>query len=83
MLSEETLSLIENRSDAATPGPWISFVEGRDHDSGGSIIRAGKMDFEIPFITAADQDFIAGAREDIPMLTSEVRRLQKIVEGRR
>ena len=75
MLPAERLKDILARCDAASPGPWQSFVEGRDHFSGSSFVRTGAADIELSGATVADQDFIAGARQDIPLLVWEIRRL--------
>lgn len=81
-MSEQELDRIEARARAATPGPWVSFVEGRDHTSGSSFIKtrsaagARGADIELSGATAADQDFIANARHDIPVLLDEIRRLR-------
>lgn len=79
-LSEAELAAIGARCEAATPGPWKSFIEGRDHWSGDSFIMRGTNEsrHEDLFISPAsvvDQDFIAAARQDIPRLIREVRRL--------
>ena len=71
----EWVRAIEARANAATPGPWISFVEGRDFTSGSSFIRTGLGDIELIGAAVADQDFIAHARQDILALIQEVRRL--------
>lgn len=73
-LTEEYLVNIENRLKAATPGPWTSFVEGRDHTSGSSFIRTSGSDIELSGATVADQDFIAHARQDLEVLLAEIRR---------
>jgi hypothetical protein len=73
-LREDHLAKIERRLKAATPGPWTSFVEGRDHASGSSFIRTAGGDIELSGATIADQDFIAHARQDIEFLLAEVRR---------
>ncbi|MGG6463587.1 hypothetical protein, partial [Solilutibacter silvestris] len=77
------LQEIEARLQATTSEPWKSFVEGRDHTSGDSFIQTGESD-DSPDIyltgaTLADQDFIAHARQDIPELISEIRRLQALI----
>ena len=77
----QELAEIESRCLAATKGPWQSFIEGRDHLSGDSFIRTGGMDNDSPDLylaggTLHDQDFIAHARQDIPRLVAEVRKLQ-------
>ena len=41
------LDEIEERAAAATPGPWTSFVEGRDHASGDDFVRTGGMDMYV------------------------------------
>jgi hypothetical protein len=40
-MDEARLSALERLERAATPGPWVSSVEGRDHHSGDSVILAG------------------------------------------
>ncbi len=75
-LTNADLDQIEARLLAATPGPWKSLVEGRDHTSGSSFIQTPASDIEPSGATAADQDFIAHARQDLPKLLAEVRRLR-------
>lgn len=65
-LTEEELRKIDMRCEAATKGPWQSFVEGRDHQSGSDFIQTAGEDIELTGATTADQDFIAHARQDIP-----------------
>jgi len=83
-LTEEELYAIEERCAAATPGPWTSFIEGRDHTSGDSVIKTGGSDIYILPVPNSeqpgDQDFIASARQDIPRLIAEVRRLRLLVD---
>lgn len=72
---------IERLCSGATPRPWQSFVEGRDHSSGSSFIRTGSPDhrgedIELSGATAADQDFIASARQCVPALIAEIRALR-------
>lgn len=83
-MDDQLLMEIEARLAAATKGPWQSFVEGRDHLAGDSFIRTGGMDNDSPDIylsggTLQDQDFIAHARQDIPTLLAEVRRLRSLL----
>jgi len=70
------------RCDAATAGPWRSFIEGRDHLGGDNFILTGieNQDIELLGASRADQDFIANARQDVPRLVAEVRHLKKIAE---
>jgi hypothetical protein len=76
-LTDEYLQSVEDRAKAATPGPWVSFVEGRDHTSGSSFVRTAGDDIELSGASAADQDFIAHSRQDIPQLVAEIRRLRE------
>jgi len=83
-MTNDQLSDIEQRCNAATSGPWQSFIEGRDHSSGSSFIRTGGLDNSSPDIelygaSHADYDFIAHARQDIPALLSQIRRVQEAV----
>ena len=66
-MTEDELTEIAHRASAARSGPWVSYVEGRDHHGGAGV-------------PIADQDFIASARQDIPRLVAEIRRLRKVVE---
>jgi hypothetical protein len=75
-LSLETLAEMEKRCSEATPGPWQSWVEGRDHYAGDSFIRTDGEDIYLSGATVADQDFIAHARQDVPRLIAEVRALR-------
>ena len=84
LLSDEELAAISKRADAAQPGPWRSFVEGRDHTSGSSFIMtcdkgSRGTDIELTGATAADQDFIAAARQDVPLLLADVRALRSML----
>lgn len=65
----------------ATPSPWTSYIEGRDFDSGSSFIMTGEKesrDYDIEFISIKpeDQDFIAMARNVIPLLINEIIKLK-------
>jgi hypothetical protein len=75
-ISAELLDAIERRCAAATPGPWKSYVEGRDHTSCDSFIKTGCDDIYLTGASLADQDFIAHARQDIPALIEEIRALR-------
>ena len=81
-MTDEELRLIRLRCEAASPGPWRSFVEGRDHTSGSSFIMVGeggdrRDDIELTGAAIADHDFIAHARQDIPRLLEEIDRLRR------
>jgi len=76
---------ISNVYNNATRGPWKSYIEGRDHESGSSFIMTGQednRDYDIEFISVKneDQDFIAMARNVIPELVEEIKRLQKLLD---
>jgi hypothetical protein len=86
-LRDDELAEMSTRCDGATPPPWRSFVEGREHTSGSSFIKRGEgavlhEDIELTGATVADQDFIAHARQDVPRLVSEVLRLRCILTDR-
>lgn len=80
-LSIEALAEIEERCGRATPGPWKSYVEGRDHTSGDSCITTSGEDIYLDGASMEDQDFIASARQDVPALIGEIRRLQKLIQS--
>jgi hypothetical protein len=84
---------MKHRYQATSIAPWVTFVEGRDFELGGSsFIMTGipkgeniwgenrGEDIYISGGTVADQDFIAHARQDIPMLIAEIERLKKLVK---
>lgn len=82
-LTDEELDEIERRCSAARPARWTSFVEGRDHFGGSNMIRVtddddSQPDIELIGATVEDQDFIAHARQDVPRLLIEVRRLRAL-----
>jgi len=76
MLSRNALDEIERRCAATTPGPWQSMVEARGRFSGSDFIQTGGNDIYLTGATMADQDFMASAKQDIPLLIAEVRSLQ-------
>ncbi|CAN7692797.1 hypothetical protein [Mesorhizobium sp. LjNodule214] len=83
-LSELELQEMEARVAAAQTGPWKSWVEGRDFLGGSNFIQTGEGtdrgdDIELSGATVADQDFMAAARQDIPRLIAEVRRLRGLL----
>jgi hypothetical protein len=85
-LDDNELAAIRARAEAASPGPWRSFIEGRDHTSGSDFIMTGPQDsrgndIELTGATKADQEFIAYARQDVPRLIAEVDRLRQLLQG--
>ena len=80
------MNQIKQRCDKATSGPWVSYIEGRDHTSGSNFIMTGNKnnrgeDIELIGGTIYDQDFIAHARQDIPNLINEIKRLKKLIKN--
>jgi len=84
-ISDQELEQILARCNATTAGPWKSYVEGRDHESGSDFIMTGmepQRGNDIELIGALkqyDQDFIASAKQDIPLLVNEIKRLKKLI----
>lgn len=87
-MDDQRLGELERLERAATPAPWVSMIEGRDHLSGDDFIQAPGDDDPDIYVAirvsdsfhpaaAADQDFIAAARNAIPDLLAEIRRLRK------
>jgi hypothetical protein len=88
LVTDAELDQIEQRCAAASKPPWQSFIEGRDHWGGDNFIRVGGLDDSEPDMyvsrhagtlvpaSDADLDFIAHARQDLPLLLAEVRRLR-------
>ena len=82
-LSDERLNEIERRCTEASPGPWLSFVGPAI--GGPDFIRISDQDDEPDMYvdrdgkpaSPADLDFIAHARQDLPLLLAEVRRLRE------
>lgn len=75
-MNDKEIKIIREKCEKATAGPWISFVEDRDFTCGSSFIKTAGEDIELSGATAADQDFIASCRQDIPLLIDEVLRLR-------
>jgi hypothetical protein len=93
-MTNQELESIKARCEATSIAPWVSFIEGRDCESGSSFIMTGipkgeniwgetrGEDLEISGATNADLDFIAHARQDIPDLINEIERLKNIIDGK-
>jgi hypothetical protein len=82
-MTDHELAAIEARANAATPGPW----GWREVGSGfyPTAIVYDRDDAEVvkdtDFIVKDDLEFIAHAREDIPKLIAEIRRLKDDIRG--
>jgi hypothetical protein len=83
----QEIEKIRARCNAARPGRWISWFEGRDHTSGSSFIQIGDgqdrdedlyLTGDDRSISVEDYDFIANARQDIPFLLAEIDRLNNL-----
>lgn len=83
-VSREQLDEIRKRCEAATPGPWVSYLEDRDQLSGESFIARGanpaEEDLYLSGATDHDIEFIAHARQDIPVLLAEIERLRMLLD---
>ncbi|MDN3583720.1 hypothetical protein [Mucilaginibacter flavus] len=84
MITDEELNIIEQRCANTQNGPWKAYIENRDHQSGGNFIMTGEgaereEDIEMMGATIADYDFIANAKQDIPTLISEIRKLKAML----
>lgn len=89
-LSDEELEQIDNRIEAASSGPWFSYVAGRDAGILSNCIELGSCNelgsfrsIELTGATIADQDYIANARQDLPRLLCEVRILRARLQALR
>jgi len=76
-MTEKDLFEIEQKCNRATKGPWKSIIEGRDQTSGSSFISTSDEDIYVSNPTTNNnQDFIASAKQDIPRLIAEIRKLK-------
>jgi hypothetical protein len=80
-VNDKRLAEIAARCDAATAGPWKSYLEVRDGLSGADFISRGGEDLYLTGATIADYDFIADARQDIPDLLKEIARLKALLQS--
>lgn len=75
-MTDEELAAIEKRAEAATDSPWVtgSIPWKVWYDGGHGTICDVRS-------RAEDRDFIAHARQDVPALLKEVRRLQGLLRA--
>lgn len=74
-MTPEDLTAIEQRASAATPGPWrLDHGDVIADEPGVGAVGIAEV---IGVRDTADAVFIAKAREDVPALLAEVRRLQE------
>ena len=73
--TDQQLDDIETRHTAATPGPWFLHA-----DWPGRVFAESEFNHHVARVTGSNPEsnerFIAHAREDVPLLLAEVRRLQ-------
>lgn len=89
-MTDEELAAIEARANAATPGPWRDegpderrpryphdAIVGPAEDCGiPAMIAKARGFYHSAEVETANSQFIAHAREDVPALVAEVRRLR-------
>ncbi|MFM9635916.1 hypothetical protein [Streptomyces turgidiscabies] len=82
-LNDERLADIEARANAATPGPWTSWADTYPHvvTQGSADIHPfdaeGIVSTNLAVNVAADAEFVAHARTDVPAMAAEIRRLRR------
>lgn len=74
-MTEAQLAEIEAREKLATAGPWIANQWRGIETADETWLLDGNM------ATKSDAEFIAHARDDVPHLVAEVRRLRAILKG--
>jgi hypothetical protein len=81
VLDEKRLDAIRERLKLTTLGPWVAYIEGKNHESGSSCIGTGIGGIDLDGATDADIEFMAHARQDIPYLLAELERLKAESSG--
>lgn len=84
-ITDAELNAMQARADAATEGPWTAriYTPGKQEDGtyswndGGSVRSMDGQEHIASLFTAADAEFMASARTDVPRLIAEVRRLRE------
>jgi len=79
-LTEQQLTNIETRANAATPGPWELYEGYGPHFyaylRGSHLQGIGTLNFGDGEAADADRAFVLHAREGVPALLAEIRRLR-------
>jgi len=88
-LSDDELNDIEARALVASEGPWRSAAGPADDPEAGEALILTAANHNPPYlylrtntgdqVTPQDFDFIANARQDVPSLVAEVRRLRGLL----
>ncbi|MCX4750970.1 hypothetical protein OG455_41550 [Kitasatospora sp. NBC_01287] len=79
-LTDEQLADISAREAAARPGPWYREDDKQDLNRWVTN-EAGTVEINLGYLgnnNQADAEFVAHAREDMPALLAEVRRLRAV-----
>ena len=80
-ITEEEIAWLRTLTANASPAPWRSMIEGRNHHAGDSFIMIGREDDrdEDLYLTrdsgpasSADHDLVAAARNYIDVLLDEI-----------
>ncbi len=92
-MTEKELEEIQKRCEEVTSGPWIWFVENPDPPYGPFVKvvsprKSGNIEGLRPLLTLNDEefsgqknaDFVCRAKEDIPKLLNEIKRLKGILK---
>lgn len=84
------LKEIEDRANAASPGPWLYSARRHEVDTAQIGLDGlvydykliGSVEPELYLMSDEDGQFIAHSRQDIPALIAEIRRLQALLDER-
>jgi len=84
-LTDDELRAIEQRLAACTPGPWchrmLGFIESLASPRMVIGVTCQKYDPDAAPLPGRDNaEFIAHARQDVPRLIAEIRRLRECIE---
>ncbi len=90
IVTDAELEALRRLAHAASPAPWRSMIEGRDHVAGDNFIMIGREDDRDEDLylrcdsgpaSVADHDFVAAARNYIERLLDEIARLRSSTDG--
>lgn len=75
-MKQDELAAIRERCEAATPGPFDTYVHG--DNAGYTVAKFGDNGQDVfwTFVKREDAEFVAHAREDVPALLDEIDRLR-------
>jgi len=78
VITEEELARLECLTAAATKGPWVANSGGYDPPWVSAEVEDGLATICSRLNSDKDADFVAAARDAVPKLVAEVRRLRAI-----